>query len=90
MVLVALLSSMVLGILSFGLVYFINGNSEMGLVVAVALQGVVLLASFMGTSTPLVLDKLGVNPALAAGPFITTANDILGIIVYLAVANLLL
>jgi magnesium transporter len=90
MVLVALLSSIVLGILSFGLVYFINGNYEMGLVVAIALQGVVLLASFMGTSTPLVLDKLGINPALASGPFITTANDILGIIVYLAVANLLL
>ena len=90
MFLVAILSSLVLGALSFLLVYFINGDSRMGLVVAVALQGVVLLASFMGTSTPLVLDKFGVNPALASGPFITTTNDILGIIVYLAVANLLL
>ena len=49
-----------------------------------------MLSSFMGTSTPLVLDKLGINPALASGPFITTTNDILGIIVYLAMAHLLL
>jgi magnesium transporter len=59
-------------------------------VVAISLVCVVMLASFMGTSTPLVLDKLGINPALASGPFITTTNDILGIIVYLAIANLLL
>jgi len=90
MFLVAILSSLVLGVLSFFLVYFINGDTQLGFVVAVALQGVVLLASFMGTSTPLVLDRFGVNPALASGPFITTANDILGIIIYLAVANLLL
>ncbi len=90
MFLVAILSSLVLGLFSFLLVYVINGDQQMGLVVAVALQGVVLLASFMGTTTPIVLDKFGINPALASGPFITTTNDILGIIVYLAVANLLL
>ena len=90
MFLVAIMSSLVLGVFSFFLVYVINGNSQMGLVVAVALQGVVLLASFMGTTTPIVLDRFGINPALASGPFITTTNDILGIIVYLAVANLLL
>ncbi len=90
MILIAILSGVVLGAFSFLLVYVVNGSSQLGLVVAVALQGVVLLASFMGTSTPLVLDKFGINPALASGPFITTTNDILGIIVYLAVANLLL
>jgi magnesium transporter len=44
----------------------------------------------MGTFTPLVLDKFGINPALASGPFITTANDLLGLGVYFLVAHLLL
>jgi len=40
----------------------------------------------MGTITPFFLDKAGINPALASGPFITTANDLLGLAVYFGVA----
>lgn len=90
MFLVAFLTGIVLAAISFGIVYLWKGNLELGAVVSIALVCVVMLSSFMGTSTPMVLDKLGVNPALASGPFITTTNDILGIIVYLAIANLLL
>jgi magnesium transporter len=89
MVAVAMFTGLVLGGISF---IFVNLYTEayLGVVVAIALQAVVLLASFMGTVTPLVLDKFGINPALASGPFITTANDILGITVYLFIANLLI
>lgn len=90
MFLVAIFTGVILAIISFGIVYLWKGNSELGSVVAISLVCVVMLSSFMGTSTPIVLDKLGINPALASGPFITTTNDILGIIVYLAIANLLL
>ena len=90
MFVVAILTGIVLAAISFGIVYIWKSNLELGLVVSIALICVVMLASFMGTSTPIVLDKLGINPALASGPFITTTNDILGIIVYLAIANLLL
>ncbi len=90
MFLVALLTGVVLAAISFGIVYLWKGEDRLAGVVAISLICVVMLSSFMGTSTPLVLDKLGVNPALASGPFITTTNDILGIIVYLAIANLLL
>ena len=54
-----------------------------------ALFSVVLLASIMGTITPLILDKFGINPALASGPFITTANDLIGLGVYFSVAHVL-
>lgn len=57
--------------------------------VAIALFSVVLLASFMGTITPLLLNRFGVNPALASGPFITTTNDLLGLAVYFSIAHLL-
>lgn len=90
MFVVAIFTGLILALISFGIVYLWKGNTELGSVVAISLICVVMLSSFMGTSTPIVLDKLGVNPALASGPFITTTNDILGIIVYLAIANLLL
>ena len=43
----------------------------------------------MGTITPLLLDKFGINPALASGPFITTANDLVGLGVYFSIAHIL-
>ena len=58
--------------------------------VAISLLAVVLLASFMGTVTPLLLNRIGINPAVASGPFITTANDLIGIGVYFLIAQLLL
>ena len=90
MFLVAILTGVVLALISFFIVYIWKGDRNLGSVVSISLICVVMLASFMGTATPLALDKLGINPALASGPFITTTNDILGIIVYLAIANLLL
>ncbi len=63
---------------------------DISLVVAISLFCVVVLASLVGTVTPLVLDRLKINPALASGPFITTFNDLLGIAVYFTIAELLL
>lgn len=90
-VMIALLNGLVLGIFVFCVVVFIYGfESIFGLTIALAMFCVVLLASFMGTVTPLVLDKFGINPAIASGPFITTANDLLGLAVYFGVAMALL
>lgn len=89
--LVAMLNGLILATFVFGVVVFIYHNEvEFALVVSIALFSVVLLASFMGTITPIVLDKFGVNPALASGPFITTANDLIGLAVYFLVAMSLL
>jgi magnesium transporter len=66
-----------------------NYETKLVMVVSLALFCVVLLASFTGTITPLVLDKFHINPALASGPFITTANDLLGLGVYFLVAQML-
>jgi magnesium transporter len=88
---VAILNGLILALFVFGMVVLFYGSEvKFALVVAIALFSVVLLASFMGTFTPLVLDKFGINPALASGPFITTANDLLGLAVYFLVAMSLL
>ncbi|MEN7548530.1 magnesium transporter [Rapidithrix thailandica] len=86
--LVAIFNGIVISSLVFGFVMIFN-EMNMAFVVAVALFNVVLIASLTGTITPLILDRLGVNPALASGPFITTANDLIGLAVYFTVAKLL-
>jgi magnesium transporter len=71
-------------------VLFYDTEVAFAFVVSIALFSVVLLSSFMGTFTPIVLDRFGINPALASGPFITTANDLIGLAVYFLVAMSLL
>jgi magnesium transporter len=88
--LVAVLNGLALSLLVFAVNYFIFSNVDLVLVVAVALFSVVMIASFMGTITPLVISKIGINPAFASGPFITTANDLIGLAVYFLVARLIM
>jgi len=65
-------------------------NYRLSFVVSIALFSVVVFASFVGTITPLLLNRFNFNPALAAGPFITTTNDLLGLTVYFLTVHLLL
>ncbi|WP_425639245.1 magnesium transporter [Algoriphagus yeomjeoni] len=89
--LVAILNGLILATFVFGVVVlFYKTEVSFAMVVSIALFSVVLLASFMGTITPIILDKIGINPALASGPFITTANDLIGLAVYFLVAMSLL
>ena len=86
---VALLNGLVVGLIA-GTYTFLIGEPRLFFVVATSLLAVVLLASFMGTVTPLLLNRIGINPAVASGPFITTANDLIGIGVYFLIAQWLL
>ena len=85
--LVALLNGIVIGLTVFAFSYFIEGNLKLSMTVAISLVFVVVLASLMGTITPLVLHNFNINPAVASGPFITTANDLLGLAVYFSTAR---
>ena len=49
---------------------------------------VIIIAAVIGTTVPLVLDRLGIDPALATGPFITTSNDIIGLLVFFVLATI--
>ena len=86
---VAIINGLVVGLIA-GVYTFIIGEPRLFFVVATSLLSVVLLASFMGTITPLLLNRIGINPAVASGPFITTANDLIGIGVYFLIAQWLL
>ncbi len=84
---VAVVNGIILALMVFGVIILFTKDQSMAFTVSISLFSVVLLASFMGTITPLILDKFGINPALASGPFITTTNDILGLAVYFGVAQ---
>ena len=88
--LVALINGLLLSGLVFTFILILDhGDFRLATVVGSALFSVVLLASFIGTVIPLLLEKIGINPALASGPFITTANDLMGLAVYFSVVHLL-
>lgn len=87
--LVAIVNGAILSLMVFGAVILFMREQPLAGTVSLALFAVILLASFMGTVTPLVLNKFGINPALASGPFITTTNDLLGLAVYFSTAHLL-
>lgn len=87
---VAVLNGLFLSLVVFAGTWVIFGNQSINLVVSIALFCVVIFASFIGTVTPLILNRLGFNPALASGPFITTTNDLLGLAIYFLTIHLLL
>lgn len=57
--------------------------------VSTSLLCVIVFAALFGAFVPLMLDKRNIDPALATGPFITTANDIMGLIIYFSIGSLL-
>lgn len=77
-------------ILILGTHFLLGYEFIIGITVSIALLSVIVVASLIGTFIPIVLDKYGIDPALATGPFITTSNDILGIIIYFSIARLVL
>jgi magnesium transporter len=68
---------------------FFNDSLELALTVSIALITVIIFASVFGTFIPMFLNKVNIDPAIATGPFITTSNDLLGIVIYFSIGRLL-
>ena len=80
-------------ILSIVLIIFgeiINQDMLLSLTVAGSMMSVIIISALVGTFIPIILDKQGIDPAIATGPFITTANDIFGIFLFFYIAKLIL
>ncbi|MEZ7499300.1 magnesium transporter [Flavobacterium sp. Arc3] len=87
----SLLNGLILAVILFvGSHFLLNVEIVIGLIVTIALVSVIIIASLIGTFVPLLLDKFGIDPALATGPFITTSNDICGILIYFSIARIIL
>ena len=88
--LLSILNGVILAGLLFLFIYFWKGDIDIALALSIALVAVVIVAGIIGTFIPLFLNKRGIDPAIATGPFITTSNDIFGILIYFMVAKLIL
>ncbi len=86
----SLISGIVLGLLIilFGLVT--NMDLKFSFTIAISMVCVIIIAALVGTFVPIILDKKGIDPAIATGPFITTSNDIFGIFLFFAIAKVIL
>jgi magnesium transporter len=82
---VALINGVICGILLGLVVAFWLSDPQLGMGVGASLITVILFSGTYGASIPFLLSKLNIDPALAAGPFITTSNDVLGLLIYLGI-----
>jgi len=82
---VALINGVMCGILLALVVTFWLSDAKLGLAVGASLITVILFSGSFGAFIPFLLQKLNIDPALAAGPFITTSNDIIGLFIYLSI-----
>lgn len=85
----ALLGTM-LGLIATIWAYFLQGNLAVALAVGISLIAIAVLASVAGSSLPFLFRALKLDPALMSAPFITTAVDVLGVLIYFYLARLIL
>ncbi len=69
---------------------FYNGDWVLAFIVGISIFFALSLAALIGAIIPLIINKLNIDPAIASGPFITTLNDIFGLMIYFTVATILL
>ncbi len=86
----ATLNGIILALFLFFFVWVYTEEITKALAISVSLIVVIIVAGIIGTFIPLFLDKRGIDPAIATGPFITTSNDIFGILIYFWIAKLIL
>ena len=85
---VALVNSSILASVILGISWFVYDNPALSYTVSISLFVIVIFAAIFGTTIPLLLHRLKIDPAVATGPFITTANDIFGLYIYMYISTL--
>ena len=86
---VALLNGAICALVILGASMVLGYGWNLSVTVSLALIAVIVFAALFGTFVPLTLDRFKIDPALATGPFITTANDIIGLIIYFGIGVLM-
>ncbi len=86
----ALINGIALGLLVILYSYIADLDELVGITIAVSMLSVIIVAALVGTFVPIILDKRGIDPAFATGPFITTSNDIFGIFLFFYIAKVIL
>ncbi|TSE07661.1 MULTISPECIES: magnesium transporter [Aquimarina] len=86
----SLISGVTLGILVIVFGFITKMEINFSLTIAISMLCVIIVAALIGTFVPIILNKKGIDPAIATGPFITTSNDIFGIFLFFYIAKIIL
>lgn len=86
----SLINGFVLGIIIIAVSPLMSVDFTFSLTISLSMICVIIVAALIGTFVPIILDKKGIDPAIATGPFITTSNDIFGIFLFFFIAKLML
>lgn len=85
-----LITGFIMGIFAFLIIWLWQQNIFLGIVVGAALAVAVLISTLAGTYIPILIDKMGFDPAVASGPFITTLTDLTSVVIYFSIAQVFL
>ena len=88
--LLATLNGVILAAVLLLFTWAYKGDFLIALAISISLIVVIIVAGLIGSFIPLFLDKREIDPAIATGPFITTSNDIFGILIYFWIAKMVL
>ncbi len=88
--LLATLNGLILAVVLLVFTWFWKGDFLTSVAISISLITVIIVAGIIGTFIPMFLHKRGIDPAIATGPFITTSNDIFGILIYFWIAKVVL
>ena len=72
------------------MITFLYGNLMLALIVGISILCTFGVSAVIGSTIPLLINKLKLDPAIASGPFITTINDIVGLLIYFSIATSLM
>jgi len=87
----AIVNGFAIALVALIITHFVFGTPYIvSITIGIALISVIIMAAIIGTFIPFFLDKRGIDPAVATGPFITTSNDVFGILTYFLIAKLIL
>ncbi len=86
----SLINGMALGVLVIVFGFVVGQPPLVTFTIALSMLLVIIFAALIGTFVPIILDKRGIDPAIATGPFITTSNDIFGIFLFFYISKLIL
>lgn len=82
------ITGFVVGLSVFLIVFFWKGNAVFGLIIAAAMFMAIVVANLAGLLVPYVMNKLGFDPAVASGPFISTLSDLTSVFIYFSIAQI--
>lgn len=83
-----LITGTICGLLVMVVVYIWKGDFFLGMLVGISILGTLIVATIAGAIIPLIMHKFKIDPAVASGPFITTINDIISILIYFGMATM--